>query len=208
MAIRRTSPINIVQTWDDAEKKFSSFRIDIATSGFAGGNAASRAFEIVVDGTTVFGINSAGNMTAGGGVQAPVSLTTTPIAIAPATHAGRKIVLNKADGIVVTLPAATGSGAEYHFIVGTTSSGGTYIIKVTTDDTMKGLALGLDDDGVPANAWAASGTSDTITMDGTTRGGVVGDECILRDIAVDVWQVQCHLQQSGTEATPFSATVT
>lgn len=43
------------------------------------------------------------------------------------------------------------------------------------------------------------------TMDGSTQGGVVGDEVIFRDIKADVWQVIAHLQQSGTEATPFSS---
>ncbi|MGE3840055.1 MAG: hypothetical protein AB7I50_00565 [Vicinamibacterales bacterium] len=134
-----------------------------------------------------------------------VSVTTTPLAVAEATHEGKTIALNKADGITATLPAATGSGAVYRFVVGTTASGGSYVIGVTGNDTFKGLALGLDSEGVPANAWAAGASDEVFTMDGSTQGGVVGDEVVFQDIAADVWQVQARLQQSGTEASPFSS---
>jgi hypothetical protein len=134
-----------------------------------------------------------------------VSLAATPVAIDEATHEGKTLVLNKADGIVITLPAATGGGAIYRFVVGTTASGGSYVFGVTGNDTFKGLALGLDGDGVPANAWAAGGSDEVFTMDGSTQGGVVGDEVVFQDIKADVWMVQARLQQSGTEATPFSS---
>ena len=207
MAVRRTSPINIVQTWDDAEKKFSSFRIDIATSGFAGGNAASRPFEIAVDGTVVFAVNASGNVTSGGNTGSIVNTTASSLTLIPALHAGRILTLNRTAGVAVQLPAATGTGAKYEIIVGTAMSGGSSTIKVLTTDIMQGLAWGSDDDVVPANGWATASDSDTVTLDGSTRGGKVGDRVTLTDIASGVWAVTCVLQQSGTEATPFSATV-
>lgn len=134
-----------------------------------------------------------------------VSLTTASPSLTVAAHENKLLVLNKADGIAVTLPAATGSGSVFHFVVGTTFSGGSFVATTTGDDTLKGLALGLDGDGVPANAWAAGASDEIFTMDGSTQGGVVGDEVIFRDIKADVWQVQARLQQSGTEASPFSS---
>ena len=50
--------------------------------------------------------------------------------------------------------------------------------------------------------------SDTITMNGTTTGGVsIGDEITLIDIASNQYMVKGILTASGTEATPFSASV-
>lgn len=133
-----------------------------------------------------------------------VNLTAGTLAITEALHDGKVITVNKADGATLTLPAATGSGTKIHVVVGTTITSVGLVIAAAGDDTMKGLALGLDGDGVPANAWATVSDTDTITMDGTTQGGVVGDEAILIDIAAGLWAVQLKLQQSETEATPFS----
>jgi hypothetical protein len=135
-----------------------------------------------------------------------------PLLITAATHAptkekndGRLMILSKADGIAVALPAATGSGAVFKYVVGTTFSGGSFVATTTGNDTLKGLALGLDGDGVPANAWAAGASDEVFTMDGSTQGGVVGDEVTFIDVKADVYAVQARLQQSGTEASPFSS---
>lgn len=129
------------------------------------------------------------------------------LAVTEAAHDGKVIKLDTAAGSICTLPAATGSGAMFRFVVTTTPTSNAHIVKVTGNDVMYGLALGLDDEGVPANAWGTAADSDTITMDSSTTGGEIGDsiECI--DIATDKWAVQVRLTQSGTEATPFSATV-
>ncbi len=56
-------------------------------------------------------------------------------------------------------------------------------------------------------AEAAGGTDDTITMNGTTTGGIEGSfvECI--DIALNKWFVNGQLVGSGTLASSLSATV-
>jgi len=136
-----------------------------------------------------------------------VTTTAATLSVTEAAHDNKIVVLSKVDGQAVTLPAATGSGGKLHFIIGLTITSVGTTIKVTGNDTMKGLALGLDGDGAPANAWAAAADSDTITLDGSTTGGLVGDEVTLVDIATDIWAVQVRIQQSGVEATPFSATV-
>lgn len=136
----------------------------------------------------------------------PVAAGAT-LAVTKALHHGRVIKLDTAAGSACTLPAATGTGAKFTFIVSTALTSGAHVVKVTTTDIMAGLALGLDGDGVPANAWGTAADSDTITMDGTTTGGPIGDmvECV--DLKTGVWAVQVRLTQSGTEASPFSATV-
>lgn len=138
-----------------------------------------------------------------------VTVTTTPLTASLATHEGKTVVLSKADALAVTLPAASGSGARYRFVIGIAASGGSYTIATApTTDSFAGIALGTDDDGVPANSWATvSGGSNTnkITMDGSTQGGKVGDIVEIEDIAAGVWAItNMRLTQSGTEATPFS----
>lgn len=155
------------------------------------------------DGTTWFSTGASGQ-----GSSGLVTVTAATLTVTPELHAGRTVVLSKVDGQAVTLPAATGSGNKYNFVVGLTITSVGTTIKVVGDDIMQGLALGLDGDGVPANAWATAADSDTVTMDGSTQGGVVGDRVELEDIAANTWAVQVRLQQSGTEATPFSASVT
>jgi hypothetical protein len=122
-------------------------------------------------------------------------------------HDGVPLILNAAAGLTVTLPAATGSGAIYTFIVGTTVTSNAYVIQVTGDDTMKGVAWIAADGGNTVVAFEAAADSDTITMDGSTRGGLVGDRIELIDIAADVWAVQMWAAGTGTEATPFTAAV-
>lgn len=135
-----------------------------------------------------------------------VTVTTTPLTASLATHEGKTTVLSKADALAVTLPAASGSGARYRFVIGIAASGGSYTLAATpTTDVFAGIALGTDDDGVPANSWATASNSNKITMDGSTQGGKVGDIVEIEDIAAGVWAItNMRITQSGTEATPFS----
>ena len=118
-------------------------------------------------------------------------------------------VVNAAAGAEVTLPPATGSGFRYTFIVGTTVTSNTNVIQVAnSDDIMQGVVIGsATSSSDSANGWVAASDSDTITMDGSTTGGTVGDRVELVDVAENVWAVNGTIQQTGTEATPFSAAV-
>lgn len=141
---------------------------------------------------------------------AVVDCTASTLTVTAALHANKTVTLNRAAGIAVTLPAATGTGNIYRFVVGTTfTSSGT--IKVVGDDTMVGHAIFETDnatDGV--TAYIASGTDDTITFytaASNTTGGVKGASVVLTDIAADLWHVVYISSAGGTEVTPFSATV-
>lgn len=135
-----------------------------------------------------------------------VNVTAATLAVAEATHEGKTVTLNRAGGIAVSLPAATGSGARYRFVVGTTfTTAGT--IKVTGDDTMCGNAILAQDAADTAVMFEAGATADTITMDGTTTGGLKGAFATCEDIAADLWAVHYVSAATGSEATPFSATV-
>ncbi len=135
-----------------------------------------------------------------------------PISITASTtlnvdgYAGKTIVLNAAAGLTVTLPAATGSGATFKIVVGTTVTSNNYIIAVAnSSDVMAGtLDIASDIAGVTC---PTTSTSDTITMNGTTTGGIIGSTVILEDIKTNVWGVSGGLVSSSAEATPFSAAV-
>ncbi len=136
-----------------------------------------------------------------------VNLTAATLAVTEALHDGKVITVNKADGTAITLPAATGSGTNLHFILGTTITSVGSTIKVTGNDTMTGQAILAQDAADTAVAFETAADSDTITLNGTTTGGLKGDSIELIDIATDLWWVRIRAAATGTEATPFSATV-
>ena len=138
---------------------------------------------------------------------APISLTASAT-LSRARHAGATLVMNKAAGITLTLPPATGSGTKFELVVGTTASGGSYVVQVAnSSDVMAGVAWGTQDSGDTVVGFETASDSDTITMNGGTKGGYKGDKIVLQDVAANVWAVSIWSQQTGTEATPFSAAV-
>lgn len=133
--------------------------------------------------------------------------TAATLTVTEADHEGQTITLNRAGGIAVTLPAATGGGARYRFVVGTTFTSAGTIKVANASDTMAGNAILLADGGDTVVGFAAGATADTITMDGSTTGGIKGALVLLEDVAANLWHVHYVSDASGTEATPFSATV-
>ena len=120
--------------------------------------------------------------------------------------AGTTIALNAAAGLTVTLPAAEGSGATFDIVVGTTVTSNNYVIEVaSSDDGILG-AVGVATDAAGVTIPTTT-TSDTVTMNGSTTGGIRGSNMTLTDIASGVWAIRGNLVSSGTEATPFSAAV-
>ncbi len=135
-----------------------------------------------------------------------VNVTAATLAVALATHEGKTVTLNKADGLAVTLPAAAATGARYRFVIGTTTTSVGYTFVVTGDDTYKGVAVTGDSTNGTAHVWVAVAGDNRITLGGTDNatGGLAGDIIELEDIAADVWSVRITGGQGGTEATPFS----
>ena len=132
------------------------------------------------------------------------TVTDATVTITDDGYLGVPIVFNRAAAAAVTatLPAATGSGNKYRFI-GAADAAANQIIKVANaSDTMAGVAL-LND----ANFNTAD-TSDTITLNGGTTGGLKGWQVEVIDIAANLWAVTVISEATdGSEATPFSAAV-
>ena len=132
-------------------------------------------------------------------------------AITSAEHAGRILLLGEVGGnadVVLTLPDATGSGNVYEFIVTVTMASNTYkIVCPDADNTITGQIQYLDEDGTSAASSPTVAVSDTITLNGGTQGGLVGDTLTLIDIAADKWMVKglMRVAAGADPATPFSA---
>jgi hypothetical protein len=126
------------------------------------------------------------------------------------THESKILLLGEVGGnaaLAVTLPPATGSGAVYEFVVSVVNTSG-YTIQVTTTDIMQGSILGCTDSDGTAMAWLTGADADTITLNGTTTGGVsIGDTIKLIDVLSGTWAVSGQVRASGSEATMFSAAV-
>jgi hypothetical protein len=142
-------------------------------------------------------------------------VATPPTAVTGATltcnrdvHGGRMNVINAAAGCAITLPNATGTGSVYRFMIGTTITSNSTTIKVNNaTDVMSGRAYVISDNSAAVLGYATGSTDDTITLNGTTLGGFAGDVIEITDAIAGTFLVELHTKATGTEATPFSATV-
>ena len=142
------------------------------------------------------------------GSDSLVSATAATLAVTAAAHAGRTVLLDRAAGQAVTLPAATGTGNAYKFFVLTTITSNSTTIKVAdATDIMAGVAIVANDSDASASIFETAADSDTITFDGSTTGGIKGAVVVLQDVATNLWSVNIVGAATGSEATPFSATV-
>lgn len=114
---------------------------------------------------------------------------------------GSLFVLNVATGLTVTLPAR-GRGLFYDFVVGTAVTSNAYIIATQTADKIRGVVVNSKND-TASKAFVAT-SSDTMTMNGTTTGGIVGEHFRLVCDNDGVWNIIGHNTASGSEATPFA----
>ena len=139
------------------------------------------------------------------GTDAVQSAVTSATLSVTSSYNGTVIPLNRAAGVTVTLPAATGSQAVYRFVLSTAVTSNSTVIQVANaTDVMAGSAsVG----GSTGSVFSTLPASDTITLNGSTTGGLAGSFIELIDIAAGDWIVRAALVGSGSPATPFSAAV-
>lgn len=173
-----------------------------AYSGNASGLAVDSSvdrLQLNIDGTVQYIDATQASLIAAGSTKTLTSI-----------NSGSIVALDTATGSVVTLPAASGSGARFRFIVTVLATSNSHIIKVANvSDAMQGFIFTMSDDPVTVKGFfAVAGTSDTITLNRTTTGSVTKGEMIeVIDVAANVFQVKGFTSATGVEATPFSATV-
>lgn len=137
-----------------------------------------------------------------------VAASAATLAVTVADHDQKIIVLGRAAGVTVTLPAAVGSGAMFRFTTGTAVTSNNNIIKVAdSTDVMSGSIYVTDQAAGTGTEFATVAASDTITMNGTTSGGLAGGILTLIDVGTNLYAVHGNIIATGVEVTPFSATV-
>ena len=152
------------------------------------------------------------------GPKAVVSLTADTT-LTVATHAGRILTCNDADG-KFTLPSITsGSAAEvagandynvlsnlgctYTFWVQTLATD----MDIKTDGTDRffgAVFIGIDSENTGETFKSDSSSNDVLTMNGTTKGGIVGSFVQFTAISSAAYYVTGSLIGSGSIATPFA----
>ena len=172
--------------------------------------ATNEDLTLATNGTGV--VTTASQVTLTGSFLPAIHTFAATDAITTIEHAGRTCLLGEVGGnalVTLTLPDATGSGATYKFIV-TVVNSSSYVIKVPdANNTIDGIMLYLDEDGTAVTGFPTVAASDTITINGGTTGGQIGDYLELVDIATDQWHVRGVMRcLAGVDpATCFSATV-
>lgn len=137
-----------------------------------------------------------------------VTVTSAAAVLNVRDHSDKPIILDRASGIAVTLPRATGSGARFEIMVGTTITSNSTTIKVdNSTDVYAGRVLQSADGGNTLAVYDTAASDDTITLNGTTTGGLIGDRFLFTDMKAGFWALDAFTSATGTEATPLSATV-
>ena len=138
-----------------------------------------------------------------------VALTATA-SITAALHANRICYITGTAAAAYTLPEATGTGDIYRFIMGEVNTNGTTLVAAdTTNTSYQGSMNLLDVDSTAQTAFftVTAGGTDTVTLDGTTKGGQIGDVVEFIDLATDVWHVngQGRVPAGSNVASMFSS---
>ncbi len=143
-----------------------------------------------------------------GAPVAPVATTAgaTSLTVTAALHANRVIVLSNSTPIAITMPAATATGNKYTFVfdVAATATAST-ISRATAGEKFHGVAMILAT-ATFMSGFLATTTDNTMTFNGTSKGGVVGDMVEFWDIKTGIFEVQMRSGANVAPLTPFSNT--
>ena len=156
--------------------------------------------------TTNLDVDTSGNLVTTGYVSSydnVVSIEDATYSV-ESTQSGAVFTLNRAGGIVVTLPTAA-AGLQYTFIVGTTFTGAGQINTDNSSDLFSGFATIFDPATATDNNTFIPDASDDDTIDlGTAaQGWLVGGIIRLKATTAAVWHCEAFLHGDGTLATPF-----
>lgn len=140
----------------------------------------------------------------------PTVVTDSTLTLNYSLHNDGIVVINRAAGCTVTLPAATGSGARFRVMIGTTITSSSFKLQVANaSDTMAGhITTSLATGAAGADfGEALTSTDDTITCNGTTTGGIAGSYIEAEDVAANLWRINGALIGSGSLTSSVSAAV-
>ena len=194
------------------EANFTLMEATTVRANFLQSDTTDADLDITTQGTGVVKLDDQTQLTLTGSFLPAIHTFTATDAITIAEHAGRTLLLGEVGGnaeVILTLPAATGTGAVYKFIVSVTNTSNYKIQVADATDTIDGIMLYLDEDGTAVTAFPTVAASDTITLNGGTTGGIIGDYLELIDIATNQYHVRgvMRVAAGANPATPFTAAV-
>ena len=138
-----------------------------------------------------------------------INVTGTTLTVTAATHSGTICTLNRATGIALTMPNATGTGNTYNFFIGTTitTTSVTTFTRGTAADVMSGICY-MAKAATALTPFLSASNSNTVTLgvSSNTSGGTLGDWLQFVDVGTNQWWVMLLLAGAGTVVTPFSNT--
>ena len=164
--------------------------------------------------TTNFDVDSSGNVSGTGTIKltGATNMLSDYESITAATKtltsadSGTVYGLNRAAGIVVTLPTPA-AGVQYQFLVETTFSGAGQIKTATTDGTdgFLGTAV-VYDAGVASDnqSFNPAASNDVIDLGSIEQGWLTGGWIRLTGVNTTTWWVEAFLMGDATLATPFT----
>lgn len=110
--------------------------------------------------------------------------------------------------VAYTLPEivdATDLGMTFEFAVTTTTTSAHSVTTKVATEFLVGTILGISDVAGAGDGFTANGTSHvTMSMDATTKGGIVGGKFRFTALTLTQWLVEGITVGSGTLATPFA----
>jgi len=142
-----------------------------------------------------------------------------------ASHAGRIVHNNAAGAVTYTLPAINANsdsavagpgadpnnlsniGATFEIFASITKTGNLIVQVANANDVMVGGAKFIDDTSDNMVGFETVAASDTITLNGSTTGGVTFSKITCTAISSTQWKVDVESGCTGSPATPFSAAV-
>ena len=193
---------SLAAKWDTTTGAFVSLGVN--------GQPTTQTVIPTVTGTNIFtGTNTFSGSTTvkNAALVGPVPVACGATCSVTAANAGGTVLLSAASGSVATLPAATGTGNVYRFVVSVTvTSVKDAILAASSSDAILGLAIG-ENGNTPLAFVGSAGTYHSLQMPfaGTQpSGGFKGDSFTCQDISANVWECNGTYQGGTTPTTPFS----
>jgi len=203
----------------------------MANTTFNGPVRSEGGFEQITKNSTTgavtnnFDVDTSGNVSGSGTMKMTgamnyvkdVESLTAATKTVTSADSGTVYLINRAAGVVVTLPTAA-AGLYYKFIIGTTITSNAFAINGATANDIYAASSNIllwDKDApatVSAKQFYADGSDDDVmSMNGGTKGGFIGTELHLYGIATGgqgsataVWHLSGVSYADGTLATPFA----
>lgn len=203
----------------------------MANTTFNGPVRSEGGFEQITKNSTTgavtnnFDVDTSGNVSGSGTMKMTgamnyvkdVESLTAATKTVTSADSGTVYLINRAAGVVVTLPTAA-AGLYYKFIIGTTITSNAFAINGATANDIYAASSNIllwDKDApatVSAKQFYADGSDDDVmSMNGGTSGGFIGTELHLYGIATGgqgsataVWHLSGVSYADGTLETPFA----